>query len=127
MYATFNINVTADAADTWRLGLAARPAQVDRATLALLIEPAEAAAALAVFPNPVEDESTIQLVVPEAGRVRLELRDAAGRLVSIVLDQEMAEGDQQVLLDAGSLTSGIYSLVLRCNDQQPVFAQIAIH
>ena len=87
----------------------------------------EAAAALAVFPNPVEDESTIQLVVPEAGRVRLELRDAAGRLVSIVLDQEMAEGDQQVLLDAGSLTSGIYSLVLRCNDQQPVFAQIAIH
>jgi hypothetical protein len=87
----------------------------------------EAAAALAVFPNPVEDESTIQFVVPEAGRVRLELRDAAGRLVSIVLDQEMAEGNQQVLLDAASLTSGIYSLVLRCNDQQPVFAQIAIH
>ena len=41
----------------------------------------EAGAALAVFPNPVEDLSTIQFYIAEQGSVRLELLDPAGRLL----------------------------------------------
>ena len=62
----------------------------------------------------------------EAGRVRLALLDATGRVVEALLEADMAAGPQQLSLDAAALAPGVYSLSLRHGDADPMVTRIAI-
>jgi len=86
----------------------------------------DAGSGMAVFPNPVMDQATVQFELAEAGRVRLELLDATGRVIEVLLEADMVAGPQQLSLDAAALAPGVYSLSLRRGAAEPMLTRIAI-
>jgi hypothetical protein len=50
-------------------------------------------------PNPFNPQTTLRFDLPEAGRVRLEVYDVAGRLVRVLVDGERAAGSNEVVWD----------------------------
>lgn len=83
---------------------------------ALLDAPSPTAAGFAFAPpspNPARGATTLRFVLPAAGRVRLALYDASGRIVRTVRDGELAAGEHAARLeltdDAGrTLAPGLY-------------------
>lgn len=60
------------------------------------------------YPNPFNPVTIIEFSVPERARVMVRLYDVAGREVGRLVDEEMDPGRYTRLLDAGSLSSGVY-------------------
>jgi len=61
------------------------------------------------YPNPFNPTTTIEFTLPEDGPVKLDIFDIRGRLVTTLLDENLAAGIyHHVLFDAGALPSGIY-------------------
>ncbi len=77
----------------------------------------EFAAKLTISPNPVEKDSYVTFTLKEAKNVRVEVRDATGRVVSVVSDGLLSKGDHSILLNLGTLKNGIYlcHLSSRCD------------
>ncbi len=62
--------------------------------------------------NPIRSATPVRLELVEAGRTRLRLSAADGRVVAVLLDGELAAGTHEALLDPGRLPSGLYWLTL---------------
>jgi len=61
------------------------------------------------YPNPFNPTTTIQFELPAASRVTLKIYNMLGQEVASLLEQEELEGGvQEVLFDAGNLPSGVY-------------------
>jgi hypothetical protein len=69
-------------------------------------------ALLGAWPNPFNPSTQVELEVPTAGAVRLELFDLAGRLVATLHDGGLAAGRHSLRLDGSGLASGLYLLRL---------------
>jgi len=72
--------------------------------------------ALKAYPNPFNPKTTLQLTIPEAGRWRLDLYDAAGRRVRTLLDESLSVGIREVSWDGRDSTgrgaaAGVYFAV----------------
>jgi hypothetical protein len=70
------------------------------------------------YPNPSSPEARIEYVVPEAGRVLLEVYDVSGRLVRVLEDGESARGVFVASWDGRDasgtdVASGVYFLRLK--------------
>ena len=63
-------------------------------------------------PNPIIDRATIEFETIEAGRTRLVMSDAAGRVVAVLVDAELQPGIHQAGLDARALPAGVYFMTL---------------
>lgn len=63
---------------------------------------------LSLAPNPVRNLATLTFVTEQAGRVTVNLYDAAGRLASNLVDASMAAGEHSVRIDGKDLASGVY-------------------
>ncbi|MBN2200451.1 T9SS type A sorting domain-containing protein [bacterium] len=59
-------------------------------------------------PNPFNPLTTIRFEAAAAGRVRLEVADASGRMVAVIADGRYAGGSHTVCFDASGLASGVY-------------------
>jgi hypothetical protein len=59
-------------------------------------------------PNPVRGRAELSLELPSAGLVRAGVYDAAGRLVSVLADQEFAAGRHSLGWDASRAREGVY-------------------
>jgi hypothetical protein len=84
---------------------------------------AVASLALGSYPNPFNPSTTLQLDLPRSGRATLEIFDAAGRRVVMLLDEELAAGTRSVEwrgLDqrGGRVASGVYFARLISAGQQ---------
>ncbi|MBN2172327.1 MAG: hypothetical protein JW819_13490, partial [Candidatus Krumholzibacteriota bacterium] len=88
-------------------------------TLIIVVDPtdvSETPAALVLgqnWPNPFNPKTTIHFGLPAAGHARLAVFDAGGRLLRVLLDEQLPAGGNQVTWDgrdgAGSaLPSGVY-------------------
>lgn len=62
----------------------------------------------AASPNPFNPRTTIDYVTVVPGRVSLRLYDLGGRLVRVLVDEELAAGAHETMLDGTGLASGIY-------------------
>ena len=66
------------------------------------------------YPNPFNNETRVWFNVPasvtEEVRVRVDVYDILGRKVMTLMDENRISGKQDVLFDAGHLSSGIYIL-----------------
>jgi hypothetical protein len=60
------------------------------------------------YPNPFNPSTNITFDLPEQGRVRVEVFDIGGRLVSILANQEYQQGNHRLTFDASGLASGVY-------------------
>jgi hypothetical protein len=70
-----------------------------------------------VAPNPARTASRVQYTVARAGRVRMEVVDIAGRVVSMPVDGVQASGRYDVALSAERLPAGLYFVRLATADR----------
>ncbi len=68
----------------------------------------EAFALGASYPNPSAGRTLIPYALPEAADVRVEVYDALGRRVAVVVDGQREAGRHEAALEAGRLASGVY-------------------
>ena len=68
---------------------------------------ADAALALAAYPNPATDAATLRFAVAEAGEATLVVYDALGREVARLVDGVVA-GTVETSVDTGALPAGLY-------------------
>jgi len=63
------------------------------------------------YPNPFNGSTVIKFILPQSGFTSLKLYDIRGRLVKELLNNELAEGTHEYILDKNtfeSLSSGVY-------------------
>lgn len=60
------------------------------------------------YPNPFNPETTIGYQLPVSSQVKLEVYDALGRKLNILVDKEQNAGYHEVKFDGSNLSSGIY-------------------
>lgn len=72
------------------------------------------------YPNPFNPVTTIGFLLPNPGRVSLEVFDLLGRHVLTLSDRYFAQGRHQVRFDGSGLASGVYVYVLRQGDVNKV-------
>ncbi len=65
---------------------------------------------LSSFPNPAQDQLTIQFALEQAGNVVVDMYDLRGQRVAQVFDGFLSEGTQQVQYSPTSLSNGYYIL-----------------
>ena len=59
-------------------------------------------------PNPVNNSTIIDIVIPKSGRVQLMLYDQMGRPVQTLMDEEKLPGTYSIQVNRNGLSSGIY-------------------
>ncbi|MBL7771581.1 MAG: fibronectin type III domain-containing protein [Chitinophagaceae bacterium] len=69
-----------------------------------------------IYPNPTQNELNVDLTVTEFTNVVLKLVDMSGRVVKQI-QTEAVEGVNNITLNLGDLSNGIYSLQVISNDQ----------
>ena len=67
---------------------------------------------LRIYPNPVQPGSRVRFDLPRAARARLSLYDVQGRRLAVLREGEMSAGAQEIPLEPGSLSAGVYFLRL---------------
>jgi hypothetical protein len=60
------------------------------------------------YPNPFNPSTTIQFVVPDAGKYVLKVYNMLGQEVATLVDNDLSSGLHKVNFDANNLSSGIY-------------------
>ncbi|MBL7776015.1 MAG: T9SS type A sorting domain-containing protein, partial [Saprospiraceae bacterium] len=67
---------------------------------------------LEIYPNPAQDWFFLHFALRENSRVLVEIFDATGRRQETVFSGELPAGDQQIIVEGGKRTPGIYLVVL---------------
>jgi hypothetical protein len=75
----------------------------------------EVAAAISVYPNPVQQEALVQVDAPESSAVRLQLYDSKGGLL-LVQEATLTKGTNQVRINMSSYAKGSYTLLATWGD-----------
>ncbi|MFW6348456.1 MAG: immunoglobulin domain-containing protein [Cyclonatronaceae bacterium] len=70
------------------------------------------------FPNPVEDFTTFEFILPEAAQVSLRLFDVQGREVARIIDNQAVEAGLRQVEFQPPVASGIYFYQLRANGSE---------
>ena len=70
------------------------------------------------YPNPANDLTTFEYLIPEQGQVLLTVVNMMGQTIAEVENQSKAAGTHKVQFNTGTLAPGIYMYTLRFNDQQ---------
>jgi hypothetical protein len=83
-------------------------------------ESGEATCALVAATNPVRGAATVVFSLPRAGRATVELFDAAGRRVRLLLEGERAAGEHRLRFESAGIPSGVYFYRLKFENQQRV-------
>ena len=60
------------------------------------------------YPNPFNPETTIKFSLPQRSRVKLEIFDALGRVVSTLVNDELDAGSYKYNWNASNFASGVY-------------------
>jgi len=66
-------------------------------------------------PNPFNPVTSIRFSLPEEGRTSLRVYDVGGRLVRVLLDEELEPGLHELTFDARGLPSGVYFMRMDSN------------
>lgn len=74
----------------------------------VIVPAPESFATLSNFPNPFSDQTVIVLDVPDPRTLKVEIYDALGRRVELVLDQVLPAGRHELPIDASSWSPGVY-------------------
>ncbi|MGQ0828733.1 MAG: T9SS type A sorting domain-containing protein, partial [Bacteroidota bacterium] len=74
----------------------------------------------AVYPNPTNAESNINIYLAEASSVQLVVYDLLGKEIKTIVSEKMPEGSHRFVFDASALSNGLYYYQLNVNDQKYV-------
>jgi len=73
---------------------------------------------LKVYPNPMNNKSTVSFTIINSGNVTLAIYDSKGRKLYTILDEKLASGNHKYQLDKNNLISGLYFISLLTEKQQ---------
>ena len=65
------------------------------------------------YPNPFNPTTEISFKLPIAGRTNLTVYDVLGKVVAVLVDDEMGVGEHHITFEASNLPSGIYFYQLK--------------
>jgi predicted outer membrane repeat protein len=68
------------------------------------------------YPNPFNPITNLEFSIPERTNVSIFVYDILGRLVTMIIDEELAPGHHKVEFDGATLTSGLYFLHMKTKD-----------
>lgn len=60
------------------------------------------------YPNPYDSRTNIRFILPQDDWVKLSVYDQLGNRVAVLIDENKAAGEHQVIFDASKLPAGIY-------------------
>ena len=89
----------------------------------------EATSTLSVYPNPVSNLSTISFNLPEAQEASINIYDMNGRLIKILVDEQMQPGAHQLTWDVKSenVVAGNYLLKLQAGNSIQTMKISVVH
>jgi hypothetical protein len=79
------------------------------------------------YPNPFNSATLIRFALPSRSMVRLSVFDLNGRLLAVLVDEEMPAGEHTVAFDAWCLGSGVYFYRLQSGDFAAVHKLLVIN
>ncbi len=100
----------------YELVVRAQSGEVFRSPIATVSTPPMSTSLEQNYPNPFNPRTTISFALASDSDVTLEVFDAAGRLVTTLLDGSKGVGRHTVDFDASRLSSGVYFYRLRAGD-----------
>jgi hypothetical protein len=68
------------------------------------------------FPNPFNSSTVIRFIIPEESNISLDLYSSIGEKIKNLSDEFKRAGEYEVFLNASSLTSGVYFIILRTSE-----------
>ena len=68
------------------------------------------------FPNPFNSSTVIRFIIPEESNISLDFYNSIGEKIKNLSDGFKRAGEYEVYLNASSLTSGVYFIVLRTSE-----------
>lgn len=75
--------------------------------------------AMSVYPNPFSNETTVEIVIPEAGPLRIVLYDMLGKEVMTLMDNKYHPGGLfKMDIDGNNLNRGMYMLAAFSSDRR---------
>ena len=80
------------------------------------IPSASLAGGVTTFPNPITDIATTQFTMNDAGVVKAELYDEAGKLITVLLEKQAKKGLNEFVFSLEPLAKGNYTIVLTSNN-----------
>lgn len=69
------------------------------------------------FPNPSQGVTNISFFLEQPSSARLELMDATGKIVKVIMNQELPEGRHQFSVNVQQFPAGVYTYRLQAGDQ----------
>ena len=74
----------------------------------------------APFPNPFSEASIVSFRIPRTQEVRIEVQNLLGQRVSILQEGVLPAGEHKALWTPGSMSAGVYLIVLQSENQRVV-------
>lgn len=68
------------------------------------------------YPNPFNPATNIKFTIPKPGNTSLKIYDILGRIVSVLLDDNLSAGSYSIIFNGSNLPSGFYIYVLRSRE-----------
>lgn len=70
----------------------------------------------AITPNPLNTTSQVEIYVGQTSDVNVRIVDLSGKIIQIVTDETLSEGNHSININRGNLSSGIYMLQVQANE-----------
>jgi hypothetical protein len=79
------------------------------------------------YPNPSDQNTTFEYMIPTQGQVRIVLHDMIGQVIEVLADESMAAGKHTVQYNTATLAPGLYTYTLTYEGQQITKRMIVSH
>jgi polyhydroxybutyrate depolymerase len=70
------------------------------------------------YPNPMGTSSKIGFTLPKSARVKIDVFDLSGQLMTVVLNRPLPQGNHEVTFTSGNLPNGVYLYKILADDYQ---------
>ncbi len=68
------------------------------------------------YPNPYDSKTSIRFILPEQGKVKLSVYDSFGKLMQVLVDEELSAGEHTAIFDGSKLPGGVYHYSLEAGE-----------
>ncbi len=68
------------------------------------------------YPNPFNASTIVSFGLPEVSQVSVQVFDISGRLITTLVDNNIAGGHHSAIWEAGDVTSGVYVIMLKSGE-----------
>ncbi|MBK9320348.1 MAG: T9SS type A sorting domain-containing protein [Bacteroidetes bacterium] len=79
------------------------------------------------YPNPSDQNTTFEYMIPTQGQVRIVLHDMIGQVIEVLAAESMAAGKHTVQYPTATLAPGLYTYTLTYEGQQITKRMIVSH